>query len=186
MESIGVGMLRSHVVLMAAYNEWMNVKLYEAAGKLPSQELVSDKKAFFHSISGTLNHILVADTIWLKRFAKHPSHHLALDSVRKLKTPLSLDELLFTDFGELFHQRKWLDRIIKDWAMELTGEDLSYALLYTNMKGIKAKKNFFSLIMHFFNHQTHHRGQVTTLLSQNGIDIGVTDLLALIPSEIET
>ncbi len=46
-----------------------------------------------------------------------------------------------------------------------------------------AARNFFSLVMHFFNHQAHHRGQVTTLLSQTGIDIGVTDLLALIPDE---
>ncbi|MGZ8983466.1 MAG: DinB family protein [Methylotenera sp.] len=176
----------SHIVLMASYNEWMNAKLYETAGKLSPQELAADRKAFFGSLIGTLNHIVVADTIWLKRFATHPSNHPALDPIRKLRAPLSLDQLLFTDIGELFTHRKMLDEIIKQWAMALTEQDLSHALRYTNMKGVVAKKSFYSLVMHFFNHQTHHRGQATALLSQAGVNVGVTDLLALIPEEIET
>lgn len=175
----------SHIVLMASYNEWMNVKLYETAGKLPPQELAADRKAFFGSLIGTLNHIVVADTIWLKRFAAHPSNHHTLDPIRKLRAPLSLDELLFADIGELYAHRKMLDEIIKQWATALTQEDLSHALRYTNMKGVVAKKSFYSLVMHFFNHQTHHRGQATVLLSQAGADVGVTDLLALIPDEVE-
>lgn len=175
----------SHIVLMASYNEWMNAKLYEAAGKLSPQELAVDRKAFFGSLIGTLNHIVVGDTIWLKRFATHPSNHPALDPIRKLRTPSSLDELLFTDIGELFNRRKILDEIIKQWATALTQEELSHVLRYTNMKGVAAKKRFSSLVMHFFNHQTHHRGQATTLLSQAGIDVGVTDLLALILDEVD-
>ena len=58
----------------------------------------------------------------------------------------------------------------------MTYEDLSYK----NMSGVDSSRNFGELILHFFNHQTHHRGQVSTLLSQHGIDIGVTDLLSLI------
>lgn len=95
----------SHIVLMASYNRWMNAILYETAGKLSPQELAADRKAFFGSLIGTLNHIVVGDTIWLKRFATHPSNHPALDSIRKLRTPSSLDELLFTDIGGLFNHR---------------------------------------------------------------------------------
>lgn len=54
------------------------------------------------------------------------------------------------------------------------------------MKGVVSDKDFYSLVMHFFNHQTHHRGQVTTLLSQAGVDVGDTDLVVLIPSESRT
>ena len=61
--------------------------------------------------------------------------------------------------------------------------DLDHVLVYANTKGVAAQWNFFSLVMHFFNHQTHHRGQATTLLSQAGIDVGVTDLLMLIPND---
>ena len=173
-----------HIVLLASYNEWMNARLYEGAGKLPAQELSADRKAFFGSLIGTLNHIAVADTIWLKRFSTHPSNHAALDPVRKLRAPLALNEVLFTDLQQLFSYRKMLDEVIKQWATALTEEDLAHVLRYSNMKGIPAKKSFFSLAMNFFNHQTHHRGQATTLLFQAGVDVGVTDLLALIPDEV--
>jgi uncharacterized damage-inducible protein DinB len=58
---------------------------------------------------------------------------------------------------------------------------LSVVLTYANSKGVVSSKPFFGIVMHFFNHQTHHRGQATTLLSQAGVDVGVTDLMALIP-----
>ena len=173
----------SHIVLMASYNQWMNEKLYAAAAKLTPQELSADRKAFFGSLIGTLNHIAVADTLWLKRFAMHPANHAALDQIRRLKKPASLDELLFADLEQLFNYRKMLDTMIKEWAVALTEEDLLHILHYSNMKGIAAQKKFFSLAMNFFNHQTHHRGQATTLLFQAGVDVGVTDLLALIPDE---
>jgi uncharacterized damage-inducible protein DinB len=79
-----------------------------------------------------------------------------------------------------------LDAVIKRWAASLTDDDLNHVLLYSNAKGVVAKRRFSSLVMHMFNHQTHHRGQATTLLSQAGQDVGLTDLLMLIPNEVET
>jgi uncharacterized damage-inducible protein DinB len=173
--------LTSHVKLMASYNAWMNVKLYEAARRLTDEQLLADRNAFFGSISGTLNHLVVADTIWLKRFATHPADYLSLDEIRHTADPKSLDQLLLTDFQSLNEYRIWLDRIISEWVLTILEPDLLHSLQYSNTKGIAMEKNFFSLMMHFFNHQTHHRGQVTTLLTQAGIDVGVTDLVALIP-----
>jgi uncharacterized damage-inducible protein DinB len=175
----------AEVVLMAAYNETMNVKLYEAAGKLSAADLAMDRGAFFGSIIGTLNHIVVGDTLWLKRFAAHPSHPPALEPVRALPQPVALNQVLFTDLGELAARRKVIDAAIKGWAASITVEDLGHILHYANTKGVKSQKRFSSLVLHFFNHQTHHRGQATTLLSQAGQDVGVTDLLALIPNETE-
>lgn len=175
--------VRDHVVLMAAYNEWMNLRLYAAAGRLSAQELLADRKAFFGSIMGTLNHIVVGDTLWLKRFAAHPANHIALDPVRQLPAPASLDQVPFADFGSLSDHRKLLDHVIKQWAESLTAQDLEHVLRYANTKGVVSNKRFASLVMHFFNHQTHHRGQATTLLFQAGQDVGVTDLLAVIPNE---
>lgn len=168
---------------MAQYNEWMNAKLYEAASSLSDEELVADRKAFFGSILGTLNHLVVGDTLWLKRFATHPANYPVLEAVRNLPTPTSLDQLLFTDMPGLAVRRKLLDRVITEWAQSIAEQDLDHVLSYTNTKGVAASKDFFSLVMHFFNHQTHHRGQATTLLSQAGVDVGVTDLLVLIPNE---
>jgi uncharacterized damage-inducible protein DinB len=168
---------------MAKYNEWMNTKLYEIAMTLPGEELIANRKAFFGSILGTLNHLAVGDTIWLKRFATHPANYSALELVRNLPTPASLDQILYTDVQSLSNHRRSLDQVIMEWARSITDCDLDHVLHYANTKGVVADKNFFSLVMHFFNHQTHHRGQVTTLLSQAGVDVGVTDLLALIPNE---
>jgi len=172
-----------HICLMAEYNEWMNAKLYEAAKGLPDEELSANKKAFFGSILGTLNHLIVADTVWLKRFSTHPANYSSLAIMRNLPVPTSLNQVIFTDIQSLSKHRKLLDKTIMEWARTITDRDLDFVLSYSNMKNIAAKRNFFSLIMHFFNHQTHHRGQTTTLLSQAGVDVGVTDMLMLIPDE---
>jgi uncharacterized damage-inducible protein DinB len=170
-----------YAVTMAAYNEWMNAKLYAAAGDLPAAELAADRNAFFGSIIGTLNHIVVGDATWLKRFATHPARHASLDPVRELPDPAALDQILFPKLDELRARRTMLDTVMRRWTAELSKEDLRHVLSYENMKGVPARKLFAGLLVTFFNHQTHHRGQATTLLSQAGIDVGVTDVLALLP-----
>lgn len=178
--------MQEHIVLLARYNAWMNAKLYDAAATLSSHELALDRGAFFSSILGTLNHLVVADTIWLKRFAMHPlqlpSQHHDLDPVRQLPSPTGLDAVLFTDLAALRQRRTLLDEAISKWMAVLTAEDLAANLDYANTKGVANCKNVAALILHLFNHQTHHRGQTTTLLAQAGVDVGVTDLVALIPN----
>ena len=175
--------LKTNFELMASYNQRMNKNIYEAASKLSHNELSENRGAFFKSIIGTLNHILVGDTIWLKRFSNHPSQLRALDYVRSLQSPQSLDIILHPEFDSLLEQRIKMDCIILDFTHELSEEILSSALSYSNTKGKSFSKNFGLLIQHFFNHQTHHRGQLSTLLSQAGLDIGITDLLICIPNE---
>lgn len=172
--------LESHFCLLAEYNQWMNLKVYESAGRMSREDLTADRGAFFSSVLGTLNHIVVADIIWLKRFATHPSCESLLPDFVDLPIPASLDHILYDDFEALSERRYWLDDQIIKWTGALTADDLNFVLSYRNTKGIAANKRFASLLLHFFNHQTHHRGQVSTLLSQVGEDVGVTDLLALI------
>lgn len=175
--------LKQHFELLAAYNQWMNSRIYEAAGQLSEADLAKDRGAFFGSILGTLNHILVGDTIWLKRFATHPSCVSCLQEVANLPSPTGLSQTVFDDIGSLSEHRAWLDRQIISWIAQLTEGDLDSVLSYRNTKGVSANKRYSSLVLHFFNHQTHHRGQVSALLSQACADVGVTDLLALIPEE---
>lgn len=171
---------RDYVRKMAAYNSWMNDKLYTAAGSLPAHEIVADRKAFFGSILATLNHIAVADTIWLQRFATHPAHYAMLDVVRQLPIRRNLAEQPYGDLATLGQHRRFLDGVIERWADAVTEDDLNQVLAYANTKGVVSSKPFFFLLMHFFNHQTHHRGQVTTLLTQAGVDVGPTDLSVII------
>jgi uncharacterized damage-inducible protein DinB len=168
---------------MASYNKWMNVKLYDAAAKLSAEELAADKGAFFGSVLGTLNHIVNGDTIWLRRFATHPANYAALAPIAQLPHPTSLGHLQFTEFAPLLARRQMIDDAVLAWADTVEEADLDHLLHYVNGRGQVGDKHFFSLVMHFFNHQTHHRGQITTLLSQAGIDIGDTDLLVLVDNE---
>lgn len=168
------------VMLMAEYNRWMNDRLHLACGQLSHQELSQDKGAFFGSILGTLNHIAVGDTIWLHRFSTLAG---GFESLRELSTyprPTSLRETLATDLPTWRTYRTRLDELILHWASEITETQLITPLSTTNMNGISATRMFGPLLQHFFNHQTHHRGQVSTLLFQSGVDIGETDLLSLI------
>jgi uncharacterized damage-inducible protein DinB len=160
----------------------MNDRMYEAAGKLGHDELVADKGAFFGSILGTLNHIAVADTIWLHRFAQLPAALPALAALSGFARPPSLRHTLAPDLPGLRAYRLRLDELIQRWVAELTPAHLAGTLSYANMAGAVTGKNFGALLQHFFNHQTHHRGQVSALLFQSGVDVGVTDLLAVIPS----
>ncbi|GAA3965266.1 DinB family protein [Allohahella marinimesophila] len=176
--------MKRHFELMANYNQWMNAKVYDAASKMSESEITKDRGAFFGSVLGTLNHIAVGDIIWLKRFATHPGSTKALQNVSDLPNPGSLDGMLFDNFRSLRRHRNWLDDQIIRWVSALEDKGLDCVLSYRNTKGIASDKRFSSLIMHFFNHQTHHRGQASVLLSQAGQDIGVTDLLALIPQDV--
>lgn len=168
---------------MAHYNQWMNGRLYEAAARLSHESLIQDRQAFFGSILGTLNHLVVADTIWLQRFAQHPTQGDALAAVCELPAPAALNQLQFAELSSLWQRRTWLDQFTVQWVAQLTEADLAHVLRYANTKGMVSHKSFFSLLMHVFNHQTHHRGQATTLLTQAGVDVGLTDLLAVIPNE---
>ena len=170
-------------VLMAQYNRWMNERMYEAAATLDAATLTADKGAFFGSILGTLNHIAVGDTTWLHRFARHEAAFASLRALAGFPRPSSVRQALAADLAELRSYRSRLDQLIAQWVEELTPAHLSASLVYTNMAGITSSRNFGALVLHFFNHQTHHRGQVSTLLFQCGVDVGVTDLLAVIPQD---
>jgi len=171
---------REDIVLFARYNAAMNRKLYAAAAQLPDEALHAERGAFFGSLSGTLNHILAADTIWLRRFMAHPAGFRSLQEVAGLPAPSSLAHRHGDDLDTLLALRLRLDAVITALAAELNDADLAHALAYRNARG-DCRTQFGSLLLHFFNHQAHHRGQASTLLSQAGVDLGVTDLLEQIP-----
>ena len=175
--------MRYHLEILGRYNQCLNSKIYLAASQLSEKGLAENHDAFFGSILGTLNHIMVGDIIWLKRFAKHPSSMVSLSGVVELPNPTSLDQIIYSNFANLHSQRIWLDKQIIEWLDEIADTDLANIIDYKTTMGEIHRKQYSSLILHLFNHQTHHRGQVSTLFSQLGIDIGATDLLEVIPEE---
>jgi len=176
--------IRNQLQLFSEYNQLMNQRMYNSASQLSDNELRKDRGAFFKSIIGTLNHLLVGDIIWLMRFAKHKSSEIVLSYISSLQAPESLDSILFNDLEHLRNEREKIDKIIIKWINSLSENDLKGSITYNNMAGSQYTQPFLSLINHLFLHQVHHRGQITTLLSQSGLDFGDTDLLELI-SEIK-
>lgn len=171
---------REDIVLLASYNASMNTRLYAAAAALPKDALLADRGAFFGSIMGTLNHIVAGDTIWLRRFMGHPASFSSLQAMADIPAPSGLAHIYSDDLDKLLEHRVRLDAITSALAAEVRDADLAQVLTYRNSRG-ECRKHFGSLLLHLFNHQTHHRGQATTLLSQSGVDVGVTDLLEWIP-----
>jgi len=154
--------------LLAAYNASINGKLYGACATLPDEERKRDRGAFFRSIHGTLNHLLLADSVWMGRFEAKP---FAIKS---------LDQELYASFDELRAHRSEMDARIDRWADSLTETALDAKLEFTSVLTKRTHTStLWKVVAHFFNHQTHHRGQLTALLSQVGIDYGTTDLLLM-------
>lgn len=157
-----------HPRAMARYNHWFNQRLYAACATLDDAQRKEDRGAFFGSIHATLNHILLGDRLWMGRFTGEPF-------------PVSgLDQELYADFAALSQAREQEDQRIIHWVEGLSEADLAATLCYESVvsPGPRTYPLWFA-VSHFFNHQTHHRGQITTLLSQAGVDFGVTDLIWL-------
>ncbi len=159
-------MFTSHYYdLMAQYNRWMNRNLYAVCAPIPDAQRKADRGAFFKSIHGTLNHLVWADRVWLARFG-----------VGTLPTA-RIGEELYADFDTLHSARLHLDEIIAHWTAAL---DLSQVVNTFEFKSVVDGKTRrapqWVFIVQMFNHQTHHRGQVTTLLKQLNYDPGVTDI----------
>ncbi len=149
----------------AKYNAWMNGKLYDVCSTLDDDLRKRDQGAFFKSIHSTLNHILFGDRAWMGRFTGRDY---------EIK-PMGVD--LYEDFEALRAARTEMDRDILDWTSGLGRPWLEGSLTWTSGSDGKTRSQVaWQLVLHMFNHQTHHRGQLTTLFSQQGLDIGPTDM----------
>lgn len=150
--------------MLARYNALANRRLYEACARLPDAERKKRRPAFFGSIHGTLNHLMVADRIWLARFSGEevPS--------------TNLDAILYEDFGELGEAREQEDARIEAFTAGIDERSLEGAIRYVNNEGRTLEDPVDLLVAHFFNHQTHHRGQVHDMLTQTGVPPPVLDL----------
>jgi uncharacterized damage-inducible protein DinB len=152
--------------MLAAYNDWANRRLYAAAAEMPNGEYRADRGAFFKSVHGTLNHLLVADRIWMKRFTAQG------------ETPDRLDAILFEDLSDLRHAREAEDARISAYIGGLDEAALALRFRYRRASTPQEfEQPLAPALLHFFNHQTHHRGQVHAILTGLGRQAPPLDLL---------
>ena len=166
----------AYIRTMAAYNAEMNHRLYGAAARLSEAERRAPRGAFWGSIHATLTHILWGDRQWMSRFDNWP----------KPDTPIKQSAQMIDDFAELSAVRENADADITRWAHKVDdawlGEDMVWFSGAANRE-IRAPKGL--LVAHFFNHQTHHRGQAHAMLTAAGQETGDTDLFLLIPQIVD-
>jgi uncharacterized damage-inducible protein DinB len=159
-------MMIDHFRMLAAYNAWANTRLYAAAATLPDADYRADRGAFFKSVHGTLNHLLGTDRIWMRRFTG------AGDA------PSRLDAILFEDLGSLRGAREAEDARIVAYADGLSEEALAGRFRYRRVSSPEAfEQPLAPALLHFFNHQTHHRGQIHALLTGLTGEAPALDLL---------
>jgi uncharacterized damage-inducible protein DinB len=162
-----MGFRQEHFRMLALYNSWANERLYACASELMPEVLAEDRGAFFGSLLGTLNHLLVTDRLWVSR----------MEGVSPRGT--RLNEVLHEDFGDLSAARRAQDQKIIEFVHDLSEERLAQPLDYVTTSGAPHSQPLHQVLAHLFNHQTHHRGQAHHLI---GLALGrekapVLDLL---------
>jgi uncharacterized damage-inducible protein DinB len=155
----------SYFLTLARYNAWANRRLYDACGALPEAEYMKPRAAFFGSIHGTLNHLLVGDRIWIARLERKPN------------PKITLDQVLYGDLVALRIARQAEDDHLINLVGGIAERSLDQPLAYANMAGKRYQTPLRLALGHLFNHQTHHRGQAHGLLSQTTVAPPSLDLI---------
>jgi uncharacterized damage-inducible protein DinB len=152
----------------ARYNQWANERIYTVCQQLDSDSYYQDRRAFFGSIHGTLNHILLADRVWMSRFTGEAYE------------VTSLRDELYPTFELLKSARQSEDTRILAYVTDLTSEALALELSYSNSTGQQYNQPLWQCLVHLFNHQTHHRGQVHQMLGEADMKTPVLDLVVML------
>lgn len=149
--------MKTHFVMMANYNEWANARLFRAAGTLQEALFRKDVGAYFKSLHGTLNHLLVADRIWM--------HRLTGTGER----PEKLNTVLFEDLPSLRAARVVEDSRIIAFIQPLDEAAFEEMWDYRTLGGAPQRQRLREILAHLFNHETHHRGQAHAILTVLGV-----------------
>jgi uncharacterized damage-inducible protein DinB len=161
----------SYVRTMAAYNTEMNRRLYAAAARLPEADRRAPRGAFWGSLHGTLAHLVWGDTMWMSRF----------DGGDRPPVALRDSATMIADFEDLTARRTQADARIEAWAGRVDDAWLGQDLVWFSgaaQREMRAPRTF--LVTHFFNHQTHHRGQAHALITAAGEATEDTDLMLVL------
>jgi uncharacterized damage-inducible protein DinB len=154
MTADGGAAMKSLFEMLAAYNGWANERLYAAVARLSDAQYRAERGAFFGSLHGTLNHLLIGDRIWMHVFTGEG------------EKPRQLDAILYDDFNELRAARQAEDRRISAYVGSLSENALAGTVRYRTVRSpADIEQVRAPLLVHFFNHQTHHRGQAHCLLT---------------------
>lgn len=161
--------MKAYFQSLALYNRWANDRLYNAISTLSAQEIAAPRIGFFPSLLKTLNHLVVADRIWLARLTNKPDSKIT-----------ALDQIIAADFTDLRSERERLDALIIDFVNELSSAGLKNVLIYQTIAGTPYETPIDLVLAHMFNHHTHHRGQVHNMLSATVVPPPSLDMIVFL------
>jgi uncharacterized damage-inducible protein DinB len=157
-----------HLRMMARYNKWANAQLNTAVMNISHDAYMAEREAFFGSIHGGLNHILLVDRIWRGRVEGNPH-------------PADRLDIIVTDSREAFlRERLAEDDILIDFTDSFDEKSLDEKVTYSSLIGFTGTDPRRLILAHMFNHATHHRGQIHALLTQVPADPPPLDLMVYI------
>jgi uncharacterized damage-inducible protein DinB len=160
--------MKPYFAMMADYNRWANARLYEAATSLSDEQFRRPVGVYFKSLQGTLNHLLVADRIWMHRLDRTGTH------------PDRLNAIVFEDLVALRSAREVEDQRIARYVEDRSDIELEAVCEYHTLGGVPQQQRIRDILAHLFNHQTHHRGQAHAALTLLGIrEPAALDLLIM-------
>ena len=155
----------------ARYNGSVNRSILEMVEPLKKEQVMMETKAYYPSIFETLLHNLIADLNWLKRYRDAFKENKGLNNSNLISLEdKSLRKEFESDYTKFFQYRKQMDDVILQFVNELDESKLGSVIRYKNYKGEDVEKEIWKTLLHWFNHQTHHRGQVSVLLDMVGVD----------------
>jgi uncharacterized damage-inducible protein DinB len=164
-----------YVRTMARYNSWQNGQLMPLLQGMPPEALAEDRGAFFGSLLATANHLLWGDMLWMSRFDP---------SVDAPQGGIAASTGLHPTAAAWSADRFRLDGKIRYWADSLRALDLKRDLTwFSGAAGREMTARLDLCVVHFFNHQTHHRGQIHAMLTAAGCKAPVSDLF-LMPEDV--
>lgn len=164
--------MKNYFSSLARYNAWANRRLYAAVGELSADEIAAPRIGFFPSLLKTLNHLIVADRIWMSRLTGIADPEIT-----------ALDQTVAADFAALRQTRVSLDQRIIDFVAGMPAARLTEILVYKTTAGIPHETPMDLVLGHMFNHQTHHRGQAHGMLSGTQVAPPSMDMIAFVREE---
>jgi uncharacterized damage-inducible protein DinB len=168
---------RLHFAYLASYNRLANASLIGLLSALPTPELAKPRGSHFGSIQGILDHVIMCDINWLRRFRELFGADEALNRPRLAPAGHAWTSFEFPVFGEYLRERATVDAIFEDWIAEADSSRFGEVLVYSDSHGNPRRYYFRQALDHVFNHQTHHRGQVSQILDELGVEHDFSNLL---------
>ena len=146
------------------YNYWARDRQLEICAGLSEEQFLKPLGGSFASMRDTLVHMVAVEWLWLERWRGQTP-----------KALLSPEE--FPDYPAVKKRWDFVKAEMDLFLSGLTEEEIERVKTYVSTRGMTWTYPLWQMMIHLLNHQSYHRGQVTTLLRQLDVTPAKVDYL---------